>query len=385
LEVKEKSYAQQIAMLESQLNELSRERENRERERQVVHQRLAEAQRIIDTMQDEKRELIMRHNEEASQLRRKVQILTDQLEAGPAPAMSAAPSSTGFTDFNEEMEALTMAPHDWDNFIFVNDLQNDGQTEYCFSGKPDQPAKPAPTLEKKSSSATITQSTQKRDANAVNDQPIASGLLFMLLLCGAWIASKPVNSQPSDLPNMPQEVREAAPTILSNLLSECNGASGLESGHNLGKMGCEPTTTSGTVQGEKRSKLDRMHRTLTSPTKQQEIDQAFALTQAQYASMTNMDYPAYSQRAVDDAAPPQRRVLAEALANLEQDQTRNNKAEVYTRSLLWDQIPADVVRQFKEIVRDHSEIEARQQQQQQQQQQPQKRKASHDATYKLEK
>jgi len=44
---------------------------------------------------------------------------------------------------------------------------------------------------------------------------------------------------------------------------------------------------------------------------------------------------------------------------------------VYTRSLLWDQIPADVVKQFKEMVRDHDEIEARQRQ----------RRTSHETTH----
>ncbi|EME89226.1 uncharacterized protein MYCFIDRAFT_115880, partial [Pseudocercospora fijiensis CIRAD86] len=326
LESKEKNYTNQIAVLEAQINELTREREARERDRQLAHQRLQEAQRIINTMDDEKRDLVMRHNEEASQLRRKVQILTDQLEAGPAPAMSAAPSSTGFTDFNAEMEALNMGPHDWDNFIFVNDLQNDPQDDFSFEPKPEP---------------------------HTNEQPIASGLLFMLLLCGAFVASKPASSQPPDLPKMPEDVRAAAPAVLNNLLAEAGSSTGHDFNHPAARMGQEPMPSGLPYSNHiKPGRMDRMHRTITSPTKQQEIDQAFSLTPAQYASMTNMDYPAYNQQSGNEPAPPQRRNLAEALANLENSQTRNSKAEVYTRSLLWDQIPADVVRQFKEIVRD---------------------------------
>lgn len=365
-------------MLEAQLNELTREREVRERDRQVVHQRLQEAQRIINTMNDEKRDLILRHNDETSQLRKRVQILTDQLEAGPAPAMSAAPSSTGFTDFNAEMEALNMGPHDWDNFIFVNDLQSDPQEDFSFDPKP-EPVRATPELNKKSSASTVTQTSMKRNPEPANEQPIASGLLFMLLLCGAFVASKPASSQPPDFPKMPEDVRAAAPAVLNNLLAETGSSTSHDFNNPAASMGQEPMPSGLPYSGNpKPGRIDRMHRTITSPSKQQEIDQAFSLTPAQYASMTNMDYPAYNQQSGNDPAPPQKRNLAEALANLEQSQPRDSKAEVYTRSLLWDQIPADVVRQFKEIVRDHNELEARQQQQ------PQRRKTSHDATYKVE-
>ncbi|KXT09377.1 hypothetical protein AC579_6423 [Pseudocercospora musae] len=366
LESKEKNYTNQIAMLEAQLSELTREREARECDWQAAHQRLQEAQRIINTMDDEKREMVMRHNEEASQLRRRVQILADQLEAGPAPAMSAAPSSTGFTDFNAEMEALNMGPHDWDNFIFVNDLQNDPQDDFSFEPKP-EPVKPTPELTKKSSSSTVTPASIKRNNEHTNEQPIASGLLFMLLLCGAFVASQPAKSQPPDLPKMPEDVRAAAPAVLNNLLAETGSSTSHDFNHPAARMDQHEPMPSGLPYSNniKPGRIDRMHRTITSPTKQQEIDQAFSLTPAQYASMTNMDYPAYNRQSGNEPAPPQRRNLAEALANLENSQPRNSKAEVYTRSLLWDQIPADVVRQFKEIVRDHKELETRQQQEQQ--------------------
>ena len=359
-------------MLEAQLGDFTREREVRERERQVVHQRLAEAQRMIESMHEEKRELMMRHNEEASQLRRKVQILTEQIEAGPAPAMSAAPSSTGFTDFNAEMEALNMGPHDWDNFIFVNDLQNGPSDDFAFHTKP-EPTKNSGT-EKKPISNPATQNSAMRNVPSVNDQPVASGLLFMLLLCGAWIASKPAASQPHGLPQMPAEVRAAAPAVLTSLLSEGNSL--MEQDYAQGAMaGAQEPLPSGLPTPNRPGNLDRMHHAMTTPSKQQQVDQAFSLTQIQYASITKGHNQPYNQHPNQEAAPPQRRVLAEALSNLEHDQARNNKAEVYTRSLLWSQIPADVVRQFKELVRDHNALEAREQQ---------ARRSSHDVTYKTD-
>lgn len=366
-------------MLESQVNELTRERESRERERQLMHQRLQESKRIIDTMQEEKRDLIIKHTEESSQLRRRVQLLTDQLEAGSAPAMSAAPSSTGFTDFNAEMEALNMGPYDWDNSIFVSDLHSGSPNDFAFAPKPEpELTRTSPALEKKLSSSTITQGPPKRGHEGVGEQPIASGLLFMLLLCGAFVASKPAHSQPRDMPNMPADVRAAAPTILNNLLADHGPASGHDYNPAMTRIGQEPAPSNLPYASVKPSRLERMHRTITSPSKQQEMDQACSLTSAQYSSiaMTNVEYSEYSLHSGNDqTVPPQRRNLAEALASLEQSQPRNSKADVYTRSLLWDQIPTDVVRQFREIVRDHNEIEARQQQQQQQQQQ---RRQSHE-------
>lgn len=359
-------------MLEAQLGDFTREREVRERERQVVHQRLAEAQRIIDNMQDEKRDLMMRHNEEASQLRRKVQILTEQLEAGPAPAMSAAPSSTGFTDFNAEMEALNMGPHDWDNFIFVNDLQNGSPDDFAFQPKPETTKNSG--IEKKQMSNIASQNLATRSAPSVSEQPVASGLLFMLLLCGAWIASKPATSQPHGLPQMPPDVRAAAPAVLSSLLSEGNPL--MEQDYSQGAMtGAQEPLPSGLPASSRPGNLDRMHHAMTASTKQQQVDQAFALTQMQYASITKGHNQPYNQHPNHETAPPQRRVLAEALSSLEQEQARNNKAEVYTRSLLWSQIPTDVVRQFKELVRDHNALEAREQQ---------ARRSSHDVTYKTD-
>lgn len=378
--MKEKSYTHQINLLEQRLNDLTVEREQRERDRQMIHQRFQKAQRLIDTMHEEKRDLIMRHNEETSSLRKKVQVLTDQIESGPAPVMSAAPSSTGFNDFSAEMEALNMGPHDWDNFILVNDLHGEAHDDFAIFNPKPEPIKPAPSHEKKV--AAIAPQASRKQNDSITDQPVASGLLFMLLLCGAFVASKPPSAQPVDLPNMPAEVRAAAPTVLNNLLSDPGPASAHDHSRAVSTMGQEPMPSGAPFNDAKSSRLDRMHRTITSPTKQQEIDQAFSLTQAQYASMTSMDYQTYDQTPAhgrSDSATPRRRPLAEALANMEQEHARKSKAEIYTRSLLWDSVPPGLVNQFRDLIRDHNEIEQRQQQQQNQQARP-----GHDFTYKIE-
>ncbi|TKA60010.1 hypothetical protein B0A55_12928, partial [Friedmanniomyces simplex] len=382
LEVREKNFGQTIAMLEKDVSDLSIDRQRREEERQVLIHRFQESQRVIESLQEEMRSLKIQHNEETSQLRRKVNILTDQLAMDQAPAMSAAPSSTGFTDFNAEMEALNMGQHDWEDFFFVENMQTGSPEDFAYPSRP-EPAKPSQVLEKRPSSSTIVPSPTRKSNETTTDPPIATGLIFMLLLCGAFVASKPPGSRPAGLLSMPPEVQAAAPAVLKDLLAEAGGATQtISQARALQHAGHEPQSSGApfTSPHPTSSRLEQMHNRLTAPTRQQEIDQAFSLTTAQYASITHMNYPphtAYDEgtgsgpsqhdTAAQPAQPaqPQRpkRNLAEAMAQLQhqqqqqQQQQRGSKAEVYTRSLLWEQIPAETVRQFREIVRDHEEIE----------------------------
>ncbi|KAK3111687.1 hypothetical protein LTR53_012798 [Teratosphaeriaceae sp. CCFEE 6253] len=372
LEGREKNFGHQIAMLEKDVADLSVDCQRREEERQVFIHRYQESQRVIESLQEEIRALQIQHNEETAQLRRRVNILTDQLtmDQGPplsAPAMSAAPSSTGFTDFNAEMEALNMGQHEWDDFFLVESMQNESPQDLVFPARL-EPARQSPVLQKRPSSSTIVPSPTRKPTESAADPPIATGLLFMLLLCGAFVASKPPNARPADLPSMPPEVQAAAPTVLNNLLAEAGGSprQSLVPAAPLQRAASDRQLSGGAPLPSARptSNLEHMHTRLIAPTRQQEIDQAFALTPAQYASITHMNYPAYDGRPASDPreAPPRpgRRNLADALAHMQQGEApRASQAEVYTRSLLWDQIPADTVRQFREMVRSRDEREGR--------------------------
>ena len=376
LEVKEKTYAQQVAILEKDVAELAIEREQREDERRMFIHRYQESQRFIDNLQDQMRELKVQHNEETSNLRKKVNILTEQLEVGQATALSMAPSSACYNDFNADMEALNMGTHDmgthdWENFVFVNELQHDSADDLTFGH---EHLESSPTLMNRLSADTIVPSPSRKATETSTDQPIATSLLFMLLLCGAFVASKSGNSPSSEMPKMPAEVRAAAPTVLSNLLSEAAGPSS----QSTFKPEREPqpsgvASLGGRMDSRLDSRMDRMHHRLISPTKQQEIDQAFSLTTAQYASIANMNYPSYDEQSTSgqrEGSQRLRRSLGEALASMEQEHQHSSKADVYTRSLLWSQIPLDVVNEFKEMVADHNEVDAQR-----------KRQTSHDEMY----
>lgn len=354
-------------MLEQQVHELSLERDRLAQSQQICMHRSQEAERALEAMHMEKRDMVMQHTEETSSLRKKIQVLTSELEAGPAPAMSAAASSQGYTDFNAEMEALSMGAHDWDNFIFVNDLHNDPTDDFNFDPPIPEAVRHAHMLEKKASSTTITPATAKKDGDNASDQPIASGLLFMLLLCGAFVASKQTISSSAEIPSMPPDVRAAAPAVLDNLLAD--GAASSAS-HQRAQQAFqahqEPAPSSHpSMPPRAPSHFDQMHHRITSPSRQQLADEAFALTSSQYAALTGDEAPAYTDAQQGTGqAKPAKRTLAEALASM-QPPDSGSKAEVYTRSLLFDQIPTDVVKQFKQMVRDREQSDAQHRQAQQ--------------------
>lgn len=368
LETKEKGYAHQVTMLEQQLAEISIERDNLSRDRQILVHRTQEAERIIESLHMEKRDMLMKHTEETSNLRKRIQVMTDRLEAGPAPAMSAAPSSTGFSEFNAEFDDLNIGPHVWDSLIFPPPDGNMVSDEFGFGQQSMAPMKQS--LEKKASTNTIVPAQPRKNNENSTEQPIASSLLFMLLLCGAFVASKPASSSTSELPKMPADVRAAAPTVLSNLLSDANPSAQQQQARAAMQAFQEPAPSGlPTMNNPNINKLDQLHHHMISPSKQQSDEAAFAMTQAQYAALTDIG-PSMNDYRDPGHAHPARRSLAEALAN-EHTVSSGNKADIYTRSLLFEQIPADVVRQFKEMVRDRNQRDQQQQQNQQNQQQQQ--------------
>jgi hypothetical protein len=93
-----------------------------------------------------------------------------------------------------------------------------------------------------------------------------------------------------------------------------------------------------------------MHNHLTRPTKRQEAEAVFSLSAKQYDSLTSADYaePPYSTPPEDESgSPSHRRHLVDTLKAMREDAKDHATPNVYTRSLLWQRIPDDVVQQFK--------------------------------------
>lgn len=298
----------------------------------VMHQQL---QRYIDELTLEKEDLVQRHTIETADLRRKNAILAEQAQKYEAISMSAVPSSAGYsTDFSD-FDHLTMESSPWENFSTINDFGLGGEIKTEAS-----PAA-APEAEK----------AEIRD----DGKTATSGLLLMLLLCGAWVASTNHASVSSPLPPMPEDVRVASAEVLETIYHDAGvsphpavrphrDATALEMSN--GRPTSVKTTLSASeIASLSSSPLASLHHQLASPSNAQRREQAFSLSASQYNGMTSGDV-------LDEAeapAAPQRRNLGEALAALRHDQ-QGSAAEVYTRSLMWNQVPTDVVRDFARMV-----------------------------------
>jgi hypothetical protein len=93
--------------------------------------------------------------------------------------------------------------------------------------------------------------------------------------------------------------------------------------------------------------LGELTDSLTQPTQEQSNEQVFSISAAQYNGVSSQDF--LQNPPTERSTCQGRKNLAEALANM-RNNNKNSAAEVYTRSLLWDQIPSDVVRSFARMV-----------------------------------
>jgi hypothetical protein len=291
-------------------------------------------------MQLEKEELICNHTKETTYLRGQINWYREQFEATSpaAPAMSAAPSSTGFTDFNLEMDHLAIGDQPWDRFINVqtsDDTDYLGNTAESFATI--QPAK------------QLSQQPQDAANKNSTEQPVASGILFMLLLCGAFVASRSQSAikdsaQSNLIPRMPDEVRAASTEVLNNLLKENPKEASLFMPDLVPSQRYPQPDIPAWPQ---LSNIDSLHKHLTSPTAFQEAEQTFAMTPEQYNALTT--YQHMDTIASAPLSQSLRPNLAETLGRM-REARGPSAAEVYTRSLLWDTVPEDVVRAFKRAV-----------------------------------
>lgn len=304
-------------------------------------------QQYIENMQMEKEEMVRAHTIETGDLRKKVSVLTEHVQKMESTAMSTVPSSTGFTADYSDIDTLTMDGA-WDSISFLNDFTNDSDV----SVKPEAtPATLSLTLPKKSEGS--------------EEKPAAQGLLLMLLLCGAFVASKGITSTASaGIPVMSDDVRAASTTLLqdifkdagvahatsatlSNVLSEASAplpsGSAWSSSDNTITMSDFATAS---------SSLTNFADTLAQPTEEQKHEQLFSLSAAQYNGVASPDFMRNAPTPTQSTSQG-RRNLADTLAAMRRD-SKESAAEVYTRSLLWDQVPADVVRDFARMVGQHN-------------------------------
>lgn len=279
--------------------------------------------------------MVRRHTLETAELRKKIAFLTEEAHGQSEVPMSSGPSSAGFSDTFSGFDHLAIdgTPH-WNDYSFLNTSCVNTEA----SKLPD-------------SALPVRQKNQK--ITTKEDEPAVAGLLLTLLLCGAWVAAN--SSKPASIPEMPEDVRVASAAVLNNIYKDA----GLES-----QAASFPTYTGATMpeassaQGAPSAFLNgfdphAVHHQLTAPTYEQERSQAFSLSVDQYNHLTT-DWFADQPRL---ASPPHKRNLAEALANIKLDK-QTSAGSAYTKSLLMDRVPSNVVRDFHRMVAErnaHSE------------------------------
>lgn len=328
LEDEKKQYTAILSDLEDELSALRISLDNCTRKE-------AQYQQYIENLRMEKEQMLGDHINETRDLRKKITVLTEHVTKLEGAAMAQPQQS--FTDDFADIESLTMDGA-WDGISFLQD----------FPTTPTIKAESVP-----SQALTVTKTGDGPSILSEAEKPAAQGLLLMLLLFGAFVASKGTTP---DIPRMSDDVRAASATILSDILQDA-GVSASAVVPAAPSVSVAAMHTQAQAQGDwmqpshvtlsdlDPSPLGAYADSLTAPSTQQQHEQIFSLSVAQYNAAAS---PSFS------AAPPPsssagRRNLAESLAAMREG-AKAGKTEVYTRSLLWDQVPQDVVRRFAKLV-----------------------------------
>lgn len=314
MEEEKKLHSAVITELEEKLQSLQMQEEQ-------MHARFAEVVRErdflghkADTLQMEKEEMVRSHTIETGELRKKNSYLQNELEklqdAFERTDMSHQNSSSGFSDA----------------FNFEADFDLDAESVCWNDPMPMQNEASHPIREKS------------------DDKPAAPGLLLILLLCGAFVASS--KSASTGLPPLPKQIQTASASVLQNIFQDA-GVSEATRVQPVDSM-ASGAADSWAVAKSEVPQMIGLESTMSvinsfdKTTAEQQHEQFMQLTPAEYNDVTSNNFLRDPEPVNPRSAS--RRRIQENLANM-----RNNKAsaaEVYTRSLLWDRVDAEVVRRF---------------------------------------
>lgn len=310
-----------IDRLEEEMQNLRIQEQRWLHERQQWHQ-------FTEGLAREKEELVRQHTLETAELRKKNNCLMEEIRRLESVSMSAQPSSAGISAGFPEFEHLTMDTSSFDDFAFIeNPVMN--------------------TEHKNEASLVVLPKKETPPPMKSEDTSAASPLLLMLLLCGAWVASN-TSSASAVIPRMPDDIQVASSAILKNIYKDA----GIEACHTPRPVSSSlGMARAGTFSSHPNpSPLAALHNDLTTPTQQQEREQLFSLSTDQYNHMMADDLFADEPEL---SAPSGRRNLGELFTAVRAEK-KGPAAEVYTRSLMRSEVPANVVRDFARMVAEGS-------------------------------
>lgn len=334
LEDEKKQFTELIGQMEADIDDLRSQMEQLVIEKQQYGE-------YIERLNMEKEELIRDHTIETGELRKKINVLTNHVQTLESTAMSTAPqvpNPAGYHSAFGEMDGLTM-DGSWDNMPLFG--------EYHME-------QPAPEVKQEMQIVPVKKPEVVSLHTDMEKPAQQGGLLFMLFLVGAFVLSS--RSTPS-IPRVSEDVRLASADLLESVFKD-HGVAQPSAG--LLVETAQPSSTSWGrapapsmalssqgMEGVAPSMLGELADSLTEPTEEQTNEQLFSLSTAQYNSVNSQDF--LQNAPVERTTSQGRRNLAEALANI-RNNNKQSVAEVYTRSLLWDSIPSDVVRNFMKMV-----------------------------------
>ncbi|KAG8530841.1 uncharacterized protein KY384_004198 [Bacidia gigantensis] len=299
----------------------------RQQEQMWMHER-AQWQAVFERLNMEKEELVRQHTLETAELRKKNNILLEDVQRRSSLSMSTVPSSAGYSSTFSEFDHLSINESPtWEDFSLLSSL-------------PENEASPQPHTQGNAHNHEAAAAGKDEEKSA------ASGLLFMLLLCGAWVASKGASSAAA-VPQMPDEVRAASTAVLDNIYKDAGLQTSNVHAGDLNQIRPYPQQD-GHTGGSLHPTSDpfmTFHQ-LTGPTHQQQREEAFSLSATQYNAITTDDN---SYSTTPQSSPKPRRNLHEALVNMRAVK-KGTASETYAKSLLWDEVPLNVVRDFARMV-----------------------------------
>jgi len=217
----------------------------------------------------------------------------------------SASGSTGMPGEFNDFEHLTIQSSPWENFSMSNDfsLENDAAPEPAMQGQ----AKPSDALVKK------------------EDKNSASGLLLMLLLCGAWVVSKGSNDTKEILPTMPDELRAASASVIEDLYKGSGIQIPEDDAATITTHDHQPRPSTASFDG---SMSAYVMNTINAQPAHNIHQDHFVQNPANVQSMGNMLRDA--MRSVNTQNPP--------------------PADTYTKSLLADKVPSQVLKDFAQMI-----------------------------------
>ncbi|RMZ84021.1 hypothetical protein DV737_g1361, partial [Chaetothyriales sp. CBS 132003] len=208
---------------------------------------------------------------------------------------------------------------------------------------------------------------------STKDAPFSWNSFYMCLLVGAFIASTTssndatASAAPSSvstlLPPLSDDYRIEAGNVLKAVLAADADSiqafipPGLSSNPSATGTGLPTTITGSELSqiGGASSSLDSLHTTLTTPSRQQQMQAAFSLTPEQYSHITNPDgiFDDDDEDAHPAPKPPSQ--LEQMFASLqaqrdEHDLLTGLGSKSRKRSLLLERVPEKVLRDFREMV-----------------------------------